>query len=652
MEHFRQTFREEADELLADLELSLLELGRNPADEELVDRIFRAMHTIKGSSAMFGFDGIASFSHEVETVLELLRDGRTGVTKELIELTLAARDQIKAMLRPSAHGEEADAARAEEIVAAFRTLVDGAAPDPAGEAAAEFRQPANEEIACTIRFRPDRDIFMRGLSPVQFLNELRDLGECRVTLHTDQVPALADLDPELCYLRWDVDLTTSRGIDAVHDVFMFVGEECVEIMPSIPAAVSGTSAGEIPNSRRDGSSLEPAAAGDMGVAKPLSSIRVTADKLDRLINLVGELVTVQARLSQTSIARNDAELISLAEEVERLTAGLRDSALTIRMVPIGSTFSKFKRMVHDLSLELGKDVELVTTGAETELDKTVIEKLNDPLVHLIRNSIDHGVESPEARLAAGKPARATIHLSAVHSGDSVLMTIRDDGAGIDREAVRARGVAKGLIPAGGELSDKETFSLLFAPGFSTAAAITSISGRGVGMDVVKKGVDLLRGTISIASDPGEGTAVSIRIPLTLAIIESLLVKIGADCFVIPLSQVEECIELTRQDVTQAHGRHLADVRGRIIPYIPLREHFDIAGERPAIEQIVITDIEGKRVGLVVDYVVGEHQTVIKSIGRMFREARGVSGATILGDGSVALILDVQQLIADEERMEH
>jgi two-component system chemotaxis sensor kinase CheA len=321
------------------------------------------------------------------------------------------------------------------------------------------------------------------------------------------------------------------------------------------------------------------------------------------------------------------------------------------MVPIGSTFSRFKRLVHDLSIELGKNVELVTTGAETELDKTVIEKLNDPLVHLIRNSIDHGIETPELRMETGKPAIGTIHLSAVHSSDSVLVTISDDGSGIDREAVRARGVAGGLIQVGAELPDKELLNLIFAPGFSTAETVTSISGRGVGMDVVKRGVDALRGTIAIASNPGEGTAVTVRIPLTLAIIESLLVRIGNDCFVLPLAMVQECIELTGADIASTHGRHLANVRGRITPYIPLRERFAIGGVRPEIEQIVIVELEGKQVGLVVDHVIGEHQTVIKSIGRMFRKVTGISGATILGDGSVALILDVQQLIAEEEQME-
>ncbi len=367
------------------------------------------------------------------------------------------------------------------------------------------------------------------------------------------------------------------------------------------------------------------------------------------MNLVGELVTVQARLSQTAAGRGDALLDTIAEEVERLTNELRDTALNIRMLPIGTTFSKFKRLVRDLSVELGKDIELTTAGAETELDKTVIEKLNDPLVHLIRNSIDHGIEMPEDREAAGKPRQGTVHLAAVHSGDSVLITITDDGAGLDKEAIRAKGLERGLVTTGAELSDKEIYNLIFAPGFSTARKVTSVSGRGVGMDVVKKAIDALRGTIDITSERGKGSTITIKLPLTLAIIESLLVKIGTDCFVMPLSIVEECIELTREDVANAHGRNLANVRDQIIPYIPLRERFRIPGELPEIEQIVITSIQGSRIGFVVDDVIGEHQTVIKSLGKMYKDVKGLSGATILGDGSVALILDVPHLVREVER---
>jgi two-component system chemotaxis sensor kinase CheA len=318
------------------------------------------------------------------------------------------------------------------------------------------------------------------------------------------------------------------------------------------------------------------------------------------------------------------------------------------MLPIGTTFSKFKRLVRDLSQELGKEIEMSTEGAETELDKTVIEKLNDPLVHLIRNSIDHGVENPEARVAAGKPRQGTVHLAAQHSGDSVLITITDDGAGLDKERIRAKAVEKGIIPATAELSDKEIFAQIFAPGFSTAQKVTSVSGRGVGMDVVKRAIDALRGTIELASTPGKGTTISIRIPLTLAIIETLLVQIASDRFLIPLALVDECVLLTREQVALSHGSNLAPVRGRLIPYLPLRERFGIAGKRPDIEQIVITRIDGVAVGVVVDNVIGEHQTVIKSLGHAYKNVEGVSGATVLGDGSVALILDIPHLTRQAE----
>lgn len=657
IDHYRQAFREEAVELLSELEIGLLELEGAPGAPELVDRVFRAMHTLKGSSAMFGFDDIAAFTHEVETVLDLVRDGSMPVTKELISLTLRSSDRIKEMLHGTSAPFSQDLIQTDELLSAFRaltTMAGGAVPDE--------QAPADDSATTTtflVRFRPEREMYHRGLSPDQILHELRELGPCRVRLRADDVPPLEELDPELCFLGWDVELTTDRGIEAVHEVFMFVGEgSMVEILPLSPVGGEPADDGAAADLSADGVSPEGSRSplggdlsGESGIrqTKSISSVRVPAEKLDHLINLVGELVTAQARLNRMSLDRDDAGLMGLAEEIERLTGGLRDTALNIRMIPIGGTFSKFKRLVHDLSLELGKDVALVTEGAETELDKTVIEKLGDPLVHLIRNAIDHGIEEPGVRRASGKPAQGTIHLSAQHSGDSVLLTLRDDGAGIDREAVLARGVERGLIPAGAELADREVFNLIFAPGFSTSKELTSISGRGVGMDVVKRGVESLRGVITIASTPGEGTTVTIRIPLTLAIIESLLVRIGADCFVLPLSHVEECIELTRADVTRAHGRHLVPVRDHLIPYIPLRDRFGIAGEPPEIEQIVVVELaDGRRIGLVVDHVIGGHQTVIKSIGSMYRDVSGVSGATILGDGTVALILDVEQLVAEEE----
>ncbi|BDV42398.1 chemotaxis protein CheA [Geotalea uraniireducens] len=696
MDAHRQAYKEEAYELLAELETSLLELEEAPDDFDLINRVFRAMHTIKGSGAMFGFDDIAAFTHEVETVFDLVRNGGMAVTTELVNLTLSSRDLIKGLLDASDGGEPVAATDLAEVVARLKRLVPApkiGSPLPAGPAAEPAAvADAGKVVPVTyrLRFVPVPEVTVNGTNPLLLLGELRELGKCRIVAQMANVLLLDALNPECCYIFWDVILTTDRGIDAIKDVFIFIEDDCelkIDVIDDGGAldtdadykklGIILTERGDLSLAEMDEILSRQKRFGELLVENNVvppekvesalveqqhvkevrkerqaqenaSSIRVPADKLDLLVNLVGELVTVQARLSQTAAGKADPVLVTIAEEVERLTNELRDTALNIRMLPIGTTFSKFKRLVRDLSAELGKDIELTTAGAETELDKTVIEKLNDPLVHLIRNSLDHGIEAPEARLAAGKPRQGTVHLAAVHSGDSVLITITDDGAGLDKEAIRAKGIERGIIPANAELSDKEIFGLIFAPGFSTAKTVTSVSGRGVGMDVVKKAIEALRGTIDLASERGKGTVITIKLPLTLAIIESLLVKIGVDSFVIPLSIVEECVELTRDDLKNAHGRNLANVRDQIVPYVPLRERFRIAGETPEIEQIVITRVHDSRIGFVVDHVVGEHQTVIKSLGKMYKDVNGLSGATILGDGSVALILDIPRLVRDVE----
>jgi two-component system chemotaxis sensor kinase CheA len=374
-------------------------------------------------------------------------------------------------------------------------------------------------------------------------------------------------------------------------------------------------------------------------------------ELDILVNLVGELVTVQARLTQTASLIQHADIGAIAEEVERLTGELRDNTLNIRMLPIGTTFGRFKRLVRDLSQELGKEIELTTEGEETELDKTVIERLNDPLVHLIRNCVDHGIELPQERVAHKKPAAGIIHLSASHSGAHVVIQIRDDGKGLDKEVLLAKAVEKGFIHGNTELTEKEIFNLIFLPGFSTAQSVTNVSGRGVGMDVVKRAMANLRGTIEITSEKGAGTLVTIKIPLTLAIVEGLLVAISDQCFVLPLSIVEECVELTEDDTRKSHNRNTAHIRGKLVPYIQLRKEFAVSGEPPAIQQIVVTGHNGDRIGFVVDSVIGEHQTVIKNLGKFYKDVEGISGATILGDGTVALIVDVPKLIDNAMRTE-
>lgn len=684
MDKHHEAFKEEAYELLAELEESLLALEEAPEDEELIGRVFRAMHTIKGSGAMFGFDEIAFFTHEVETVYDLVRNGKIAVTKELIDLSLAARDEIRSLLDGN---EQADADKREEIMHFFRKLIPATLTAVQKEPLISAEQEeSSSQATYRIRFRPSREIFLSGTNPLNLLKELYQLGECQVVAHLEAIPFLPEINPEHCYTSWDIFLTTSRGLDAIADVFIFVADDSeldikvIDDGRDLTAEAGYKKLGEIlverGNLNPDGlkqclgqgkligeTLIEAGLVSGDDVASALmeqqhvrevrknrqevdssSSIRVPSARLDKLVDLVGELVTVQARLSQTAAELQESRLISIAEEVERLTAELRDNALNIRMLPIGTIFSKFQRLVRDLSAELGREIDLTTEGAETELDKTVLERLNDPLVHLIRNSIDHGIETPEVRLKAGKPRRGKVNLTASHSGAHVIIQIKDDGKGLDKEAIRVKAIEKGWLAADAEISEKELFGFVMAPGFSTAKQVTSVSGRGVGMDVVKRALDGLRGTIEISSQKGAGTTITVKLPLTLAIIEGLLVTIGDDYFVIPLSVVTECVELTREDIAQAHGHNIANVRGEIVPYIHLREKFKAKGTSPAIEQIVITEMNGNRVGFVVDHVIGEQQTVIKSLGRVYRAAEGISGATILGDGTVALIIDVSQTI--------
>ena len=698
----QQAFQEEAKELLCELEAALLELENTPDDQELIGRVFRAMHTIKGSGAMFGFEELASFTHDVETAYDLVRTGKMPVTKDLIDLTLSACDQIRKMVESFDTATVTGDEDKEKIVSAFRGLLQDVKAQPPKEKKPDSPKPAvindfpagkEKSITCRIRFRPHHDIFSYGTNPVLLLKELRDLGVCHVVAHTDAIPELAGIDPEGCYTYWDIILTTNQGLNAIRDVFIFAEDNCelkIEVIDEdsmIDEDPDYKKVGEILIDRGDLSGnevrkllgtqkrigelliesglvdpgkVESALAEQKHVreirqkkqaVESAASIRVPAEKLDGLVNMVGELVTLQSRLSQVSSKMADMSLIQIAEDIERLTAELRDNTMSIRMLPIGTLFSKFLRLVRDLSHDLGKEIVLTTEGEETELDKTVIERLNDPLVHLIRNSIDHGIESPGAREASGKSKQGHIHLSAEHSGANVFLKIRDDGAGLNIEAIRAKAIEKGLIPPDAILPEKEMFSLIFHPGFSTAQTVTGVSGRGVGMDVVRKSIDALQVSIEIESFRCQGTTVTFKLPLTLAIIDGLLVKIDEQFFVMPLSIIEECVELSREDVVKAHGKKIAEIRGEIVPYIHLRGHFMMGGNIPLIEQIVTARIDGHRIGFVVDQVVGEYQTVIKTLGRVYRNVEEVSGATILGDGQVALILDLPRLLQKAEKEE-
>jgi two-component system chemotaxis sensor kinase CheA len=516
-------------------------------------------------------------------------------------------------------------------------------PDAPAEAPSSPSSPSGDGggpiLDWRIRFRPGPGVVLNGTNPLLLLRELRELGQLRIDLDTAAIPPLGEIDAERCYLAWDMVLTTAAASTAIRDVFIFVENDCdltIERGLARPAETIAPVAMTANRSISDGRR-----AADSGTA---SSIRVSADKLDQLVNLVGELVTVQARMGEVAARSDDADILAVSEEIERLTAALRENSMSIRMLPLKSSFERFRRLVHDLGIELHKEAELTIEGADTELDKTVIDRLNDPLVHLIRNSMDHGIETPEARRAAGKPRTGTIHLSAQHSGANVLIRLSDDGRGLDVEAVRARAVEQGLIDGAARLSEAEIFSLIMAPGFSTAREVTGVSGRGVGMDVVRRSMDELRASIDIGNQPGAGLTVTLRLPLTLAIIDGLLVRVGHSHFVLPLANSLECVELTRQDIQDSHGKHIANVRGELIPYIRLSEYFQMETPRPECEQIMVVETESGHYGFVVDQVVGDHQTVIKNLGRLYRNVQVVSGATILGNGTVALILDPHRLV--------
>jgi two-component system chemotaxis sensor kinase CheA len=653
-----ETFLQEAEELLDQIEQSALSLGAGEWTEETIHHLFRAFHTIKGSGAMFGLDAVAGFAHHAESLLDRVRDGAVPVSPALADLVLKAKDHIRILLGEPA-GVAAPASSSEGLIAAIEAFANPGLPAGEKSASAPARQAAERqggvEQTWLIRFRPNPALLANGGNPVGLLRQLRELGPCQVTAHTDEVPALDAIQPDLCYLRWTIALHSACDRNAIRDVFIFVEDgsqleiEPVETAPAEDPPGETHSAASLETGGEAQHGTSPAAVAPRKALARESTVRVPSDRLDRLVNLVGELVMNQSRLAQAASQSGAPEFASPVQELERLVAELRDTVLGIRMLPIGTLFGRFRRLVHDLSTELGKDVDLVTEGAETELDKSILDQLGEPLVHCLRNCLDHAVEPPGERSSKGKPRRATVRLSAAHIGSDVVVSIQDDGRGIDRAAVWAKAVEKQLIAPDARLSDKDIFNLILLPGFSTARQVTNVSGRGVGMDAVKRQIDSLRGSLSLASEDGKGTRISITLPLTLAIIEGLLVQTGAEQFIVPMAAVTENVELANAQQARHNGRNLLAVRGELVPYIDLRQAFRIAGEAPTIEKVVIVRHEDHRVGLVVDRVLGTHQTVIQSLGRFLSTIDVVSGATIMGDGRVALILDIAAVVRHADR---
>jgi two-component system, chemotaxis family, sensor kinase CheA len=693
-------FVEECQELLAELETALLELETTPGSVDGVHRVFRALHTIKGSAAMLGLEDVRELTNDLESAFDLVRAERLECAEILISLSFAYKDLLTEYLRNPESG--LPLSRTTEILGKLENLVNSI-PNTSLDTGPEAQSPSCTPLSAEagqapaqkmnffyVRYAPVAKRF-DAFDPMDILSQLAGLGECEINIQRDTILPLEEIDPETCSLSWDIVLRTREEEDSVRDVFLFLEapEEIAEFRaidatganaltcamtdnaaqvchgPLDHAATSGEiQAGTLQEPTENAAAAFPApkprAGAYSGPQKDqpdpktgsarddIASIRVSAPKLDDMIDLVGQLVIVQARLKQIETELHHPHLTSVSEEIERLSNDLRERTLSLRMLPIGSTFNKFRRLVRDLSVELNKEIELKTFGAETELDKTVIEKMNDPLVHILRNSIDHGVETADVRQAQGKPSRGVITLSARQSAGKVHIIIEDDGGGINPDKIFAKAVECGLARIDNRPSNKEILQFIFHPGFSTAEKVTSVSGRGVGMDVVRRSLESLKGNVEVDSVVGRGTTITIGLPLTLAIIEGLLVLVGREYYVVPLSEVIECLETSRKP-QDAHRLTLTiDVRGRLLPCLVMRNWFHLDTPAPEIEQVVVVQAGTRKIGLIVDSIVGQLQTVIKGLGRVFTGLKGVSGATIMGNGSLALILDTPSLIQELE----
>lgn len=618
-------FHEEVDELLADLESVLLSLESGGATTELVAEAFRLLHTLKGTCGMYDFKHAAALAHEVETLFARVRDGSLLLNEDLLELALKARDSIAVLVSGDIEQSEAAATAARAITQKLMDNMQELAVDSAGSTAEEAPESDGETATYSIDIRPRGDLFVRGVTLTGVLNDLALLGETETAVNFDDVPPLDRIDPTQCYLSLSVRLRSGCTQEQIADALMFLDE------------------GEWSVKRTDVTeqASSPAAGGSGDKARSASrGTRVSDERLDELVNLVGELVTAQAWLQNTLEESEDERLVDMAEQIALLAHSLRESVLGMRMVPIGTTYGRFTRYVRDLAKELGKQVVLETDGSSAELDRGMIERIEEPLLHIIRNALDHGIESPSVRRAAGKSEIGHVKLSAFHSGGSMFVRVSDDGKGIDIDAVRARAIAEGTLEEDERLDSQKLAELVLSAGFSTSQSITAVSGRGVGLDVVRATIEDLQGSIELETQPGMGVTVTMRLPLTLAIIDGLLVAVGDESYVLPLTNIEECLELKQQDGWAEHGRDLFDVRGEVVPFARLRDVFGVPGQTPGDEIAVIADVDGERFGLIVDRVLLRLQVVIKSLGRAMRRAEGVLGATMLGDGSVALVVDV------------
>jgi len=695
-------FEDEARELLTDMESSLLSIEGGQAEAGAINAIFRAAHTIKGSSGMFGLDSVVAFTHHVESLMDDVRNGTTQLTTEMVSLLLKCGDHIGFLIN-EALGRvprgETEAQRETVLLAGLAAFLgDAHAPADAphaNEAPAAGSggpsQPAptapsgGDNDGFHVRVHFGTGVFGEGMDPLSFIRYLGTLGTVH-WVHSELVElgTMETFDPEACYIRTELVISGKLDEDSIRAAFEFIEDQCdLTITPCVcalttePGSVPSATATEpaqavtaaatpaaaappkpaapaVPTAgAKPAAPAVPADSGAKADAKSADNkfLRVEADKLDQLINLIGELVIAGASSTLIANSLRSQEMMEATSNVSTLVEAIRDTALNLRMVQIGATFSRFQRVVRDLSQELGKEIDLQISGADTELDKSVVEKIADPLTHLVRNSLDHGIESRERRIEAGKSVVGILQLHAYHESGSIVIEVADDGGGLNLDKIKAKAIERGLITPNASLTPREIQNLIFEPGFSTADAVTNLSGRGVGMDVVRQNIQSLRGTIELDSEMGVGTITRIRLPLTLAIIDGFLVGVGDGSYVVPLSMVVECVELSRADVEANTGRNYINLRGEVLPFIRLRDMFEKNDQPVGRQNIVVVNYAGRSAGLVVDKLLGDFQTVIKPLGPLFSSVRGISGSTILGSGEVALILDVPALVELATRME-
>ncbi|MEQ8763290.1 MAG: chemotaxis protein CheA [Planctomycetota bacterium] len=657
LSQFYQSFFEESLEGLDVMENGLLQLTEGAPDTELINTIFRPAHSIKGGSGTFGFNEIGEFTHVLESLLDEMREGTRHVTRGVIDLLLQSVDCLREMIYARQNGTDVDPAKIDEIQASLIEIWQrgnsGASP-----AATDTSAQAQGAGELRIVFHPHPHLLRTGNDPVLILRELADLGEVEVTADLSRLPLLGELDPEESYLGWEIRLRGEVDEAAVREVFEWVSDDCDLTVEALAAAESGEESPLIealPPAVDAVAEASPAGApasggGERRASKESASIRVQIDKVDALVNMVGELVITQAMLSQLGEDFEMGRLENLRSGLAQLTRNTRDlqeAVMRIRMLPISVVFSRVPRLVHDLSAKLGKKVNLVMTGEGTELDKTVLEKIGDPLVHLVRNCLDHGVEPPAERRKIGKPETGTMTMHAYHQGGNILIEIRDDGAGLNKERILSKAREQGLLGPNDSPTDEDINDLIFNPGFSTAAEISDVSGRGVGMDVVRRNIADLDGTVEVKSTPGRGTCFTIRLPLTLAILDGQLIRVSHETFIIPLVSIVESLQIKSKHLHSIAGTaEVYSLRDDYIPIVRLAELFGLTHERSQLEGslLVVVEGDGKKCGLLVDDLLAQQQVVIKSLEANYRRVEGVSGATILGDGHVALILDISGLI--------